>query len=98
MTKKSRIDPVDRYLRRVDKRFLQDFHLGLKRYRYDIQSLRDLQGEEVTDEAFAQIRRYLRAPQARTRGGEPATISRSVFRTKSSGRPSSVIRKSGSCR
>jgi hypothetical protein len=42
-----------------------------KRYRYDIQSLRDLRGEEVTDGAFAQIRRYLRCPETRTRGSEP---------------------------
>ena len=42
-----------------------------KRYRYDIQSLRDLHAEEMTDAAFAQIRRYLRSPQTRTRGSEP---------------------------
>ncbi|HOI96763.1 MAG TPA: hypothetical protein PK250_18820 [Syntrophobacter fumaroxidans] len=42
-----------------------------KRYRYDIQSLRDLQEEEVTDSAFAQIRRYLRCPNERLRGSEP---------------------------
>lgn len=42
-----------------------------KRYRYDIQSLRDLQGEEVTDSAFAQIRRYLQCPNERLRGSEP---------------------------
>ncbi|NTU48605.1 MAG: hypothetical protein HGA84_06315 [Syntrophobacteraceae bacterium] len=42
-----------------------------KRYRYDIQSLRDLREEEITDEAFAQIRRYLRSPSQRLRGSEP---------------------------
>ncbi|SMC18018.1 hypothetical protein SAMN02746041_00446 [Desulfacinum hydrothermale DSM 13146] len=33
-----------------------------KRYRYDIQSLKDLRPEEITDSAFAQIRRYARQP------------------------------------
>ena len=42
-----------------------------KRYRYDIQSLKDLDEEEVTDIAFAQIRRYFRRPGDRTRGSEP---------------------------
>ena len=42
-----------------------------KRYRYDIQSLSDLGEQEVTDVAFAQIRRYLRRPGDRTRGSEP---------------------------
>ena len=42
-----------------------------KRYRYDIQSLRDLQEMEVTDAAFAQIHRYLRHPHERLRGSEP---------------------------
>ena len=42
-----------------------------KRYRYDIQSLKDLDEEEVTDIAFAQIRRYLMRPGDRTRGSEP---------------------------
>jgi hypothetical protein len=42
-----------------------------KRYRYDIQSLRNLGEEEVTDAAFAQIRRYLRRPGDRMRGSEP---------------------------
>ena len=42
-----------------------------KRYRYDIQSLKDLQEEEVIDVAFAQIRRYLRGPRQRLRGSEP---------------------------
>ncbi len=42
-----------------------------KRYRYDIQSLRDLQEEEITDSAFAQIRRYLQNPHERLRGSEP---------------------------
>lgn len=43
-----------------------------KRYRYDIQSLSALMNEEVTDMAFAQIRRYLRCPDQRLRGGNPA--------------------------
>lgn len=42
-----------------------------KRYRYDIQSLKDLMEEEITDEAFAQVRRYLRSPSQRLRGSEP---------------------------
>lgn len=42
-----------------------------KRYRYDIQGLRDLAEAEITDSAFAQIRRYLRRPGDRTRGSEP---------------------------
>jgi hypothetical protein len=42
-----------------------------KRYRYDIQSLRDLREQEVTDAAFAQIHRYLRHPNDRLRGSEP---------------------------
>ena len=42
-----------------------------KRYRYDIQSLKDLAEEEVTDIAFAQIRRYLRRMGEKTRGSEP---------------------------
>jgi hypothetical protein len=42
-----------------------------KRYRYDIQSLSGLSEEEVTDIAFAQIRRYLRRPGDKTRGSEP---------------------------
>lgn len=41
-----------------------------KRYRYDIQTLRDLQEEEITDTAFAQIRRYIRCPQQKLRGSE----------------------------
>jgi hypothetical protein len=41
-----------------------------KRYRYDIQSLRDLAEEEITDAAFAQIRRYARCPSERLRGSE----------------------------
>ncbi|HYA41827.1 MAG TPA: hypothetical protein VEF34_11020 [Syntrophobacteraceae bacterium] len=41
-----------------------------KRYRYDIQSLSNLDEDEVTDEAFAQIRRYLRRPGEKTRGSE----------------------------
>lgn len=42
-----------------------------KRYRYDIQSLKDLEPEEITDAAFAQIRRYLRGPRERMSGSEP---------------------------
>ena len=42
-----------------------------KRYRYDIQSLSSLYEEEITDIAFAQIRRYLRRPGDKTRGSEP---------------------------
>jgi len=42
-----------------------------KRYRYDIQSLKSLREEEVTDIAFAQIHRYLRCPGERLRGSEP---------------------------
>jgi hypothetical protein len=42
-----------------------------KRYRYDVQSLADLQPDEITDHAFAQIRRYARHPDHRLRGGEP---------------------------
>jgi uncharacterized protein YjiS (DUF1127 family) len=42
-----------------------------KRYRYDIQSLKDLDKEEITDIAFAQIRRYSRHLVERTRGSEP---------------------------
>jgi hypothetical protein len=42
-----------------------------KRYRYDIQSLSSLHEEEITDIAFAQIRRYLRRPGDKTRGSEP---------------------------
>ncbi len=43
-----------------------------KRYRYDIRSLTDLTAEEITDMAFAQIRRYLRCPDQKLRGGNPA--------------------------
>ncbi|HOV85805.1 MAG TPA: hypothetical protein PLM79_05550 [Syntrophobacteraceae bacterium] len=42
-----------------------------KRYRYDIQSLKDLADGEITDHAFAQIRRYQRSPHLRLRGSEP---------------------------
>ena len=42
-----------------------------KRYRYDIQSLKDLQEKEITDAAFAQIHRYSRYPKDRVRGSEP---------------------------
>jgi len=41
-----------------------------KRYRYDIQSLKDLREEEITDAAFAQIHRYSTSPQQRLRGSE----------------------------
>lgn len=41
-----------------------------KRYRYDIQSLKDLQKEEITDMAFAQIYRYAQSPHERLRGSE----------------------------
>ena len=43
-----------------------------KRYRYDIRSLTHLTAEEITDMAFAQIRRYLRCPDQKMRGGNPA--------------------------
>jgi len=43
---------------------------GWKRYRYDIQSLVDLQEDEIIDIAFAQIRRYLKHPQLKLRGSE----------------------------
>jgi hypothetical protein len=42
-----------------------------KQYRYDIQSLKDLQEKEITDAAFAQIHRYSRSPHERLRGSEP---------------------------
>jgi hypothetical protein len=42
-----------------------------KRYRYDIQSLRDLREKEITDTAFAQIHRYAQSPHERVRGSEP---------------------------
>lgn len=42
-----------------------------KRYRYDIQTLAHLNEAEVTDLAFAQIRRYLRCPDQRLRGSNP---------------------------
>lgn len=41
-----------------------------KRYRYDIQSLQHLAEDEITDHAFAQIRRYLRHPQMKACGSE----------------------------
>ena len=41
-----------------------------KRYRYDIQSLKDLQTKEITDLAFAQIYRYAQSPHERLRGSE----------------------------
>jgi len=59
----------------VSEELISDFYKistsEWKRYRYDIQSLKDLGEEEVTDIAFAQIRRYLRRPGDRTRGSEP---------------------------
>ncbi len=59
----------------VSEELISDFYKistsEWKRYRYDIQSLSDLGEEEVTDVAFAQIRRYLRRPGERTRGSEP---------------------------
>jgi hypothetical protein len=42
-----------------------------KRYRYDIQTLAHLSEAEITDMAFAQIRRYLRCPNQKLRGGNP---------------------------
>jgi hypothetical protein len=42
-----------------------------KRYRYDIQSLKDLKEEEITDTAFAQIHRYVRCPRQKMRGSDP---------------------------
>ena len=41
-----------------------------KRYRYDIQSLKDLQEEEIINDAFAQIRRYRHSPHLKLRGSE----------------------------
>jgi hypothetical protein len=41
-----------------------------KHYRYDIQSLKDLKEDEITDLAFAQIRRYAFCPTERLRGSE----------------------------
>ncbi len=59
----------------ISEELISDFYKistsGWKRYRYDIQSLRNLYAEEITDIAFAQIRRYLRRPGDRTRGSEP---------------------------
>jgi hypothetical protein len=42
-----------------------------KQFRYDIQSLKDLQEKEITDAAFAQVHRYSRNPHERLRGSEP---------------------------
>jgi aspartyl/glutamyl-tRNA(Asn/Gln) amidotransferase C subunit len=42
-----------------------------KRYRYDIQSLKDLRDDEICDIAFAQILRYQRSPLLRARASEP---------------------------
>ena len=59
----------------VSEELISDFYKistsEWKRYRYDIQSLNTLYEEEITDIAFAQIRRYLRRPGDRTRGSEP---------------------------
>ena len=59
----------------VSEELISDFYKistsEWKRYRYDIQSLSTLYEEEITDIAFAQIRRYLRRPGDRTRGSEP---------------------------
>lgn len=41
-----------------------------KRYRYDVQSLKDLAEDEITDVAFAQVRRYAHCPSERLRGSE----------------------------
>lgn len=41
-----------------------------KRYRYDIQSLKDLLEEEIIDTAFAQVHRYSQSPHQRLRGSE----------------------------
>ena len=46
-------------------------HYVTGNFSYDIQGLKDLHGEEITDIAFAQIRRYLRRPGERMRGSEP---------------------------
>jgi len=42
-----------------------------KRYRYDIRTLADLEENEITDGAFAQILRYAKPPDQRLRGSEP---------------------------
>lgn len=42
-----------------------------KRYRYDIRSLRDLHAEEITDQAFAQIRRYAFPPHDKVLASRP---------------------------
>lgn len=41
-----------------------------KRYRYDFQSLKDLDPTEIIDRAFAQIYRYTRSPHQKLRGSE----------------------------
>ncbi len=41
-----------------------------KRYRYDVQSLKDLEEAEIVDTAFAQIHRYARSPNQKLRGSE----------------------------
>ncbi|MDR3554483.1 MAG: hypothetical protein P4L55_07000 [Syntrophobacteraceae bacterium] len=59
----------------VSEELISDFYKlstsEWKRYRYDIQSLCSLDEEEITDLAFAQIRRYVRRLGDKTRGSEP---------------------------
>ena len=47
----------------VTSNFYQISTSQWKRYRYDIQSLKDLKPHEITNFAFAQIRRYARSPE-----------------------------------
>ncbi len=72
---KSEIDTL-RYAISISEEIISD-HYKLstsqwKRYRYDIQSLKDLEEFEVIDEAFAQIHRYARSPHHKLRGSETA--------------------------
>lgn len=66
---------VLRHAIEIAEEYISDFYKistsEWKRYRYDIQSLKDLREEEITDSAFAQIQRYLRCPTERLRGSEP---------------------------
>jgi hypothetical protein len=59
----------------VSEELISDFYKittsEWRRHRYDIQSLQDLREEEITDLAFAQIRRYARSPHQRVLGSEP---------------------------
>jgi len=59
----------------VSEEVISDFYKvsasDWKRYRYDIETLKTLNAEEITDGAFAQIRRYSRYPHHRLRGSEP---------------------------